>query len=118
MFSRVGDDSANRARGAYHSAEITFVFGRPHPLQASAGSAPYDSTVAEAMSDYWVSFATTGDPNSGPSAGRWPHWPRFETATDSLLEIGPTIAPRAFVKRAAYDSLDAVARARGGIRPQ
>jgi para-nitrobenzyl esterase len=117
MFSRVGDDSANRARGAYHSAEITFVFGRPHPLQASAGSAPYDSTVAEAMSDYWVSFATTGDPNSGPSAGRWPHWPRFETATDSLLEIGPTIAPRAFVKRAAYDSLDAIARARGGIRP-
>jgi len=118
MFSRVGDDSANRARGAYHSAEITFVFGRPHPLQTSAGSTPYDSTVAEAMSDYWVSFATTGDPNSGPSAGRWPHWPRFETATDSLLEIGPTIAPRAFVKRAAYDSLDAVARARGGIRPQ
>jgi para-nitrobenzyl esterase len=117
MFSRVGDDSANRARGAYHSAEITFVFGRPHPLQASAGSAPYDSTVAEAMSDYWVSFATTGDPNSGPSAGRWPHWPRFETATDSLLEIGPTIAPRAFVKRAAYDSLDAIARARGAIRP-
>jgi para-nitrobenzyl esterase len=118
MFSRVGDDSANRARGAYHSAEITFVFGRPHPLQASAGLAPYDSTVAEAMSDYWVSFATTGDPNSGPSAGRWPHWPRFESATDSLLEIGPTIAPRAFVKRAVYDSLDAVARARGGIRPR
>ena len=89
MFSRVGEDSANRARGAYHSAEITFVFGRPHPLQASAGSAPYDSTVAEAMSDYWVSFATTGDPNSGPSAGKWPRWPRFESATDSLLEIGP-----------------------------
>jgi para-nitrobenzyl esterase len=117
MFSRVGEDSANRARGAYHSAEITFVFGRPHPLQASAGSAPYDSTVAEAMSDYWMSFATTGDPNSGPSAGRWPHWPRFESATDSLLEIGATIAPRAFVKRAAYDSLDAVARSRGQIRP-
>jgi para-nitrobenzyl esterase len=118
MFSRVGEDSANRARGAYHSAEITFVFGRPRPLQASAGSAPYDSTVADAMSDYWVSFATTGDPNSGPSAGRWPHWPRFESATDSLLEIGPTIGPRAFVKRAAYDSLDAIARARGGIRPR
>ncbi len=52
MFSRVGDDSANRARGAYHSAEITFVFGRPHPLQPSAGSTPYDSTLAAAMSDY------------------------------------------------------------------
>jgi para-nitrobenzyl esterase len=118
MFSRVGDDSANRARGAYHSAEITFVFGRTHPLQPSAGSAPYDSTVAEAMSDYWVSFATTGDPNSGPSAGKWPRWPRYNAATDALLEIGPEIAPRTMVKRAAYDSIDAAVRARGGIRPR
>jgi para-nitrobenzyl esterase len=117
MFSRVGDDSANRARGAYHSAEITFVFGMRHPLQASAGSTPYDSTVAEAMSDYWVSFATTGDPNSGPSAGRWPRWPRYDAATDALLEIGPEIKPRTMVKRAVYDSLDAVARARGEVRP-
>jgi para-nitrobenzyl esterase len=118
VFSRVGDDSANRARGAYHSAEITFVFGRPRPLQPSAGSTTYDATVADAMSDYWVSFATTGDPNSGPSAGKWPRWPRYESATDSLLEIGPEIKPRAMVKRAAYDSLDAVARAHGGIRPR
>jgi len=118
MFSRVGEDSANRARGAYHSAEITFVFGRPHPLQESAGSAPYDSTVAEAMSDYWYSFATTGDPNSGPSAGKWPRWPRYSAATDAILEIGPEIAPRTMVKRAAYDSIDAIARSHGGIRPR
>ena len=118
MFSRVGDDSANHARGAYHSAEITFVFGRPHPLQPSAGTAPYDSAVAEAMSDYWVSFATTGDPNSGPSAGRWPRWPRYESATDALLEIGPEIKPRTLVKRAVYDSIDAVARSHGELRPR
>ena len=118
MFSRVGEDSANRARGAYHSAEITFVFGRPHPLQPSAGSTAYDPTVADAMSDYWVSFATTGDPNSGPSAGKWPRWPRYESATDALLEIGPEIKPRTLVKRAVYDSLDAVARMHGQIRPR
>jgi para-nitrobenzyl esterase len=117
VFSRVGEDSANRQRGAYHSAEITFVFGRPHPLQPSAGSTPYDSTVAEAMSDYWVSFATTGDPNSGPSAGKWPQWPRYNAATDALLEIGPEIAARALVKRAVYDSLDALARSHGRLRP-
>jgi para-nitrobenzyl esterase len=118
MFSRVGEDSANRARGAYHSAEITFVFGRPHPLQPSAGSAPYDSTVAEAMSDYWVAFATSGDPNGPPSAGKWPTWPRYNPATDALLEIGPEIAPRTMVKRAVYDSIDAAARSRGSIRPR
>ena len=118
MFSRVGDDSANRARGAYHSAEITFVFGRPHPLQPSAGSTPYDSTVATAMSDYWVAFATSGNPNGPPTAGKWPRWPLYNPATDALLEIGPEIAPRTMVKRAVYDSLDAVARSRGRLRPR
>ncbi len=118
MFSRVGDDSANRARGAYHSAEITFVFGRPRPLQPSAGSTAYDSKVAEAMSDYWVAFATSGDPNGPPTAGKWPLWPRYESATDALLEIGPEIAARTMVKRAVYDSLDEVARSHGRIRPR
>ena len=42
IFSRVGDDSVNRQRGAYHSAEITFVFGRARPLQPSAGTTSYD----------------------------------------------------------------------------
>jgi para-nitrobenzyl esterase len=117
IFSRVGDDSVNRKRGAYHSAEITFVFGRPHPLQPSAGTTPYDSTVAEALSDYWVAFATGGDPNGPPTAGKWPQWPRYSAATDALLEIGPEIAPRTLFKRASYDSLDAVARLQGHIRP-
>src|SRR3954464_10332298 len=117
IFSRVGDDSANRARGAYHSAEITFVFGRPHPLQPSAGTTPYDSTVAEAMSDYWLAFAAAGDPNGPPTAGKWPQWPRYNAQTDALLEIGPEIAPRTMFKRAVYDSLDAIARSRGRIRP-
>jgi para-nitrobenzyl esterase len=117
MFSRVGDDSANRARGAYHSAEITFVFGRAHPLQPSAGSTIYDPTVADAMSDYWVAFATSGDPNGPPTAAKWPRWPRYNARTDALLEIGPEIAPRTMVKRTVYDSLDAVARSHGRIRP-
>jgi para-nitrobenzyl esterase len=118
MFSRVGDDSVNRKRGAYHSAEITFVFGRPRPLQPSAGTTPYDSTLAEAMSDYWVAFATSGDPNGPPTAGKWPRWPRYRASTDELLEIGPEIVVLSMVKRAVYDSLDVVGRSRGQIRPR
>ena len=116
MFSRVGDDSVNRKRGAYHSAEITFVFGRPHPIQPSAGSTPYDSTMAEAMSDYWVAFAAGGNPNGPPAAGKWPRWPRYDQATDALLELGPEIRARTKVRRAVYDSLDAVARSHGQLR--
>ena len=118
IFSRVGDDSVNRQRGAYHSAEITFVFGRPHPIEPSAGTTPYDATVADAMSDYWVAFAATGDPNGAPAAGKWPRWPRYKSATDALLEIGPEISARTLVKRGVYDSLDAVARTHGSIRPR
>jgi para-nitrobenzyl esterase len=116
MFSRVGDDSVNRRRGAYHSAEITFVFGRSHPLQQSAGTTAYDSTLAEAMSDYWVRFAEAGDPN-GAGGGKLPPWPRYTATSDALLEFGPEIRPKIAVKRAVYDSLDAVVRARGGVRP-
>jgi para-nitrobenzyl esterase len=118
IFSRVGNDSVNRQRGAYHSAEITFVFGRPHPLQPSAGTTAYDSTVAEAMSDYWVAFARSGDPNAAPAKGKWPVWLRYRGADDALLEIGPQIAARTMVKRAVYDSLDAVGRGRGQVRPR
>src|SRR3954467_3504779 len=117
IFSRVGDDSGNRQRGGYHSAEITVVFGRPHPLQPGAGTTAYDSTVAEAMSDYWVAFARSGDPNAAPAAGKWPRWPKYDPSTDALLEIGPQIAARTMMKRPAYDSLDAVARSRGELRP-
>jgi para-nitrobenzyl esterase len=120
QFTRVGDDSASRRAGAYHSAEITFVFGRPRPLQASAGRTAYDSTLAEAMSDYWVAFATTGDPNGRPSAGRrlrLPRWPVYDRTSDAYLELGPQIAAKRELRRALYDSLDAIARARGEVRP-
>jgi len=116
MFSRVGDDSVNQKRGAYHSAEITFVFGRPTPLLPEAGHTAYDSTLAEAMSDYWVEFATRGDPN-GAAGGKWAPWPRYSATNDALLELGPVVRPRTLVKRDKYDSLDAVVRAQGGVRP-
>ncbi len=117
VFTRAGDDSINRQRGAYHSAEITFAFGRPRPLLPSAGRTAYDSTLAEAMSDYWTAFATSGDPNAGSIANRWPRWPVYDPATDAYLELGLQIAPKQALRRAAYDSLDQVGRGRGEIRP-
>jgi para-nitrobenzyl esterase len=117
QFARVAEDSANRARGAYHSAEITFVFGRSRPIEASAGHAAYDSTLADAMSDYWAAFATSGDPNGPPAAGKQPRWPKYDPVTDAYIEFGPTIVAKRDIHRALYDSLDAQARARGDVRP-
>jgi carboxylesterase type B len=85
---------ASDTRGAYHSAEIPFVFDH-------AGV-----PLAETMSDYWVAFATTGDPNGG---GR-PHWPVYDAASDSYLELGPVVEAKQGFRQARYDSLDAIAR--------
>jgi para-nitrobenzyl esterase len=117
QFTRVGDDSVSQRMGAYHSAEITFVFGRFRPLQPVAGHTAYDSTLADAMSDYWVSFAASGDPNGPPNAGRLPRWPVYDAARDSYLELGPVILPKDQLRRAVYDSIDVVARREGAIRP-
>ena len=117
LYTRVGDDSVSRRMGAYHSSEITFVFGRPAPLQPVAGHTAYDSTLADAMSDYWVAFATSADPNAAPAAGKWPNWPAYDPTTDAYMELGPQIVAKRELRRAVYDSLDAVGRARGEIRP-
>jgi len=117
QFSRVAEDSINARRGAYHSAEIVFVFGRSHPLDPGAGSTPYDSTLADAMSDYWVAFATSGDPNGPPTAGKWPRWPVYDPATDAYLELGKQIVAKRDIRKALYDSLDVQARSRGEVRP-
>lgn len=117
QYTRVGDDSVSQRMGAYHSSEITFVFGRPRPLQPIAGHTAYDSTLAAAMSDYWVSFATSGDPNGPPNAGRLPRWPVYNAVQDPYLELGPMILPKEGLRRAVYDSLDNVARQAGAIRP-
>jgi para-nitrobenzyl esterase len=117
LYTRVGDDTLSRRIGAYHSSEITFVFGRPKPLQAIAGHTAYDSTLAHAMSDYWVAFATSGDPNAEPAAGKWARWPVYDAATDAYMELGPQLVAKRDYRRALYDSLDAAGRSRGQVRP-
>jgi para-nitrobenzyl esterase len=56
--------------GAYHSAEIEYVFGQ---LDSKAGIAwlPEHRALSEEMQKYWANFARSGDPN-GPGLPKWP----------------------------------------------
>jgi para-nitrobenzyl esterase len=72
--------------GAYHGAELAYVFGNFVPQEWNWNDA--DRTLAKTISQYWVNFATNGDPN-GPGL---PLWPVFNPATDTVLHFDKTIA--------------------------
>jgi para-nitrobenzyl esterase len=96
-FSYVAKSMRDKWPGAPHATEIPFVFDT---VQAKYGKdlAPEDEKTAQAMLNYWVSFAKTGDPSTGNS----PAWPRFSPTTDMLIDFtenGPVAKPDPWKER-------------------
>jgi len=58
---------------AFHCAELPFVFNNAERCETMTGGGPEAIALAQRMSDAWVRFARTGDPNG---AGL-PHWAPF-----------------------------------------
>ena len=76
---------ADRELGAFHSAEVQFVFGHPSMIgrRMFAGD---ELALHDAMSGYWTRFAA-GDPNGGGA----PLWPAYDSAGDAHLVLDRTI---------------------------
>lgn len=82
---RPGGGDLSRPLGAFHTAEIPYVF---HHLQAREW--PWedaDRRLADVLSSYWANFAASGNPNS---AGL-PPWPSAEPDARRVLAIGDAI---------------------------
>ena len=84
-FTRQRPGPGGEEMGAYHGTEIPYVFDMHDdwlPTEA------IDHSLTEAVMDYWVQFARTGDPNL---PGR-PEWPLHTADNPMVMELGDNIA--------------------------
>ncbi len=94
--------------GAYHSGDLAYAFNNTHVV--GLGWRDWDHELSNAISDFWVNFARTGDPNGDGLAT----WPRYHTAEDEWLEFGETIAATREVRKAKLDLFDRLNMGTGG----
>ncbi|KAF8831846.1 hypothetical protein HHX47_DHR1000916 [Lentinula edodes] len=63
-----------------HASEIPFVYGAPPNATASA------TGLSEMMIDYWVSFATSLNPNDGKGIAR-PTWEQYTPQNQAVIQL-------------------------------
>ncbi len=105
-FSHVPPRPDREKYGAYHAAEIVYVFD--NLSKTSWTNEPADRSLAEAMSGCWVRFAATGDPNGG----NLPGWPAYNQDKEPYLEFGERTQQRSGLLKAECDFFDAYVAAK------
>jgi para-nitrobenzyl esterase len=91
----------NRAEvGAYHAAEILYVFNNLAKVDWTLSEV--DTALAGAVSNAWVRFAATGDPNGGAM----PRWGAYDIGSQSYLDMGDSLVPRTDLLQAQCDFFD------------
>jgi para-nitrobenzyl esterase len=98
-FSYVPESKRAKQAGAPHASEVPFVFDTFGATHSDATT--QDRQMARQVSDYWIAFARTGNPNG---EGR-PVWPAYSAQADELLEMtneGPVARKNLDKKRLDY----------------
>ncbi|MBM89128.1 MAG: hypothetical protein CMQ41_12205 [Gammaproteobacteria bacterium] len=88
--------------GAYHAAEIAYAFNNPEHLRNQATAD--DQQIADIMSDYWVNFARSGNPNG---AGL-PRWRPYTKSEPHYVELNVSAQPEVNISPAAWDFFDKI----------
>ena len=94
--------------GAYHSGDLAYAFANTRVV--GLGWSDWDHALSDALSDYWVNFARTGNPNGDGLAT----WPRYSSADDEWLEFGDMIEVSGGVRKAKLDLFDRLNTETGG----
>ena len=100
FFTRRPDLASGDGRAA-HGIELLYVFRSLEniPLYNPTEA---ELQVADAMMDYWIRFAATGDPNGDGD----PAWPTYDVATDPHLIIDAPVSTGEGVRTAKCDLWD------------
>ncbi|HEV2691120.1 MAG TPA: carboxylesterase family protein [Bryobacteraceae bacterium] len=106
-FTRIPPSPTSDRYRAYHAAEIQYVFGN---LRAGRPWEEADRKLSEAMSSYWVNFATTGNPNGKGLV----KWPSYDAKSDPLMEFGDKIDVQHNVNKAGLDFFDRFVASQAG----
>jgi para-nitrobenzyl esterase len=87
-FTRVRPGPGGDRLGAYHGAEIPYVFGT-HDAWLATGDV--DRRLTEMVQRYWSNFARSGDPNGEGL----PAWPAYSESDAMIVELGDRVGPMA-----------------------
>ena len=106
FFSRVPPGPDEIRGGAFHAAEIIYVFdnlGRsPYPY-ANRDYNEIDHQLSDVMVSCWVNFAKWGDPNGEGL----PVWPVYTREADEALEFGDVVQVRRGIRKNRLDFMEA-----------
>ena len=90
---------------AFHASEIPYVFNvvpSSDPRESGFVYTDRDRVLANAMSDYWVNFIKTADPNGNGLT----QWPAYNPDTEPYLEFGGAIRAGNHLLKRELDFLD------------
>ena len=99
-FSHVPPHPRSKELGAFHTAEIPYVFN--DLAQNAWAYQDHDHRLADLMSSYWVNFAATGDPNGKGL----PTWAPYDLTREPYLEFGDAVVSGTHLLKPQLDVLE------------
>ncbi|KAJ7923534.1 extracellular triacylglycerol lipase precursor [Mycena leptocephala] len=72
--------------GIPHASEVSYVYGRPVITFVTPGSTEAFDALSPVMMDYWISFASTLDPNDDKGVKR-PLWAKFTPSHQAVMQL-------------------------------
>ena len=101
QFSRVCQLAEDQGLGAFHGAEVPYVFGTKSRI---LGFTDVDIALSRTMRQAWTRFARTGDPNG---VGL-PDWPAYDAEEEWHMAFGDETAAGQHLEADACDLFDGI----------